>query len=207
MMFDNTIRQTKDYLLHPVAHRLPTTHPTTISLIGLLVGLAAAVALWHQAYLWGLGLWLLNRLLDGFDGTVARVNEKQSDLGGYIDIMLDFVVYAIIPIALIFGLSEPTQGDYLGLAFLLATFYVNSASWMYLSSILEKRNQGAQAQGELTTVSMPDGIIAGTETVVFYCAFIIWASNASLLFTIMGILVMITVVQRLIWAIRHINDD
>lgn len=36
----------------------------------------------------------------GIDGLVARVSGQQTDFGGYLDILCDFVVYAAIPIGL-----------------------------------------------------------------------------------------------------------
>ena len=46
----------------------------TLSACG--VCLAAGAAAWRNANGIALGLWLLNRLLDGLDGTTARVNKK-----------------------------------------------------------------------------------------------------------------------------------
>jgi hypothetical protein len=87
---------------------------------------------------------------------------------------------------------------------MLATFYVNAASWMYLSAILEKRAAGAQAQGEQTSVTMPSGIIGGTETIIFYTIFIVLNQWYVWLFGVMTILVLFTIIQRLIWAAKHL---
>jgi hypothetical protein len=87
---------------------------------------------------------------------------------------------------------------------LVASFFVNAASWMYLSAVLEQRRQGAAATGENTTVTMPPGLIAGTETVAFYTAFFVFPTYQCLLFYTMAALVMVNVVQRLIWARRQL---
>jgi phosphatidylglycerophosphate synthase len=100
-------------------------------------------------------LWLFNRVLDGLDGMVARFHARQSDFGGYLDIVLDFVVYAAIPVGLYWG--NPGATNTAALILLLSSFYVNAASWIYLSAILEKRAAGASARGELTSVTMPNG--------------------------------------------------
>lgn len=202
-MFDDFFRQLKDQIITPLARRLSKVSPTTITLITLVVGALGIVLLIQKIYWLALICWIANRILDGLDGTMARVNKQQSDLGGYIDILADFVIYAGVPIALVVG--RPSEFGYLSLAFLLATFYVNAASWMYLAAILEKRNHGASTTGELTTVTMPAGLIAGTETIVFYSIFIIWPQYLAALFVIMGVLVVITIGQRLLWAIRHLR--
>jgi hypothetical protein len=89
------------------------------------------------------------------------------------------------------------------LLFLLFTFYVNSASWMYLAAILEKRSQ--QHADRLTSIAMPAGLIGGTETIVFYTAFIFFPGVLPWLFSLMGLLVVVTIVQRLLWAVRHLT--
>jgi phosphatidylglycerophosphate synthase len=202
-MIDKVLRYPKERVLEPVALRLlQGVHPNAITIIACGVGIAAAVAVWQQAYAPALALWLLNRVLDGLDGTVARLMNKQSDFGGYLDIVLDTVVYAAIPVGLALGMS--TNAVYLALAFLLASFYINGASWMYLAALLEKRNNGATARGELTTVTMPGGLIEGTETIVFYTLFLLFPGALVPLFVVMGALVLVTAAQRVVWAVRHL---
>ncbi|MCK7481082.1 MAG: hypothetical protein M0C28_30680 [Candidatus Moduliflexus flocculans] len=60
------------------------------------------------------------------DGLLARVHQKQSDFGGYLDILMDFAIYSALPIGIV--LSAPSPDRYLALAFMLAAFYVNGAS-------------------------------------------------------------------------------
>lgn len=202
-MLDHYLRGTKDYVLAFLARPLALVHPTTVTIIALIFGIAAGLFLMQQQYLLGFTFWVINRLLDGLDGTIARATQKQSDLGGYIDIVFDFVIYAFIPISLVVGL--PSTEAFLSLSFLLASFYINSASWMYLAGILEKRKQGTTAKGELTTITMPSGLIGGTETVLFFSVFILWPQQLVSLFIVMGILVLFSAIQRLVWATRHLK--
>lgn len=199
-MFDHLLRGLKDRLLAPLAGPLRGVPPTVISLVALLMGLGSAAAGWRGAWTLGLVLWLANRILDGLDGTVARLAGTQSDFGGYVDIIVDFIVYASIPVAVARGSGD--AGVMLSAAVLEASFFVNAASWMYLSAILEKRASGAAASGELTTVTMPPGLVAGFETVVFFASFFAMPHRLPLLFSIMAALVAVNVVQRLVWARR-----
>lgn len=201
-MVDKILREPKEYALTPVANTLRSVHPTTVTLAALGVGLLAGLAIWQQAYGLGVALWTINRVLDGLDGTVARVQHKQSDLGGYIDILSDTVIYALIPIALV--LSSPSTAGWLSLAVLLSSFYLNGASWIYLAALLEKRNQGSAARGELTTITMPSGLIEGAETILFYTLFLLLPGVAVVLFWTMALLVLVTIGQRLRWAMRHL---
>ncbi|MGB7341869.1 MAG: CDP-alcohol phosphatidyltransferase family protein [Phototrophicaceae bacterium] len=203
-MLDKQMRYAKESVLNPLA-RWVGNHisPTEITLLGGLVGITAAGFAWQGWYLAGLVLWIANRILDGLDGTVARLNNKQTDLGGYIDIIVDNIVYAVVPIGL--ALSVDTSITYLALIFMLGIFYVNSASWMFLSSIMEKRAQGANKSGEMTSVTMVDGLIEGTETIIFYSLFFLLPQFMGLLFIIMGSLVIVTIVQRLHWAYHNLD--
>lgn len=200
-MFDERMRLVKDNVFQPMAQPLQTIPPWFFSVCGLIVGLGAALALWQQAYLLGFLLWFFNRVFDALDGAVARTSGAQSDFGGYLDIIIDFVVYAAIPVGLALGRME-TAVTY-SLLFLLGTFYVNGASWMYLAAILEKRSH--QPADRLTSVTMPAGLIGGTETIIFYTAFIFFPSVLAWLFGLMGLLVVVTILQRLLWAIRHLS--
>jgi phosphatidylglycerophosphate synthase len=197
-MLDHTLRSYKDGLLRPLACRLGRVSPNAITVLAMVVGLAAAGAAAQQWYGLALALWLANRVLDGLDGMVARAYARQSDFGGYLDIVLDFVVYAAVPIGLYFG--NPGGVAAAALILLLSSFYVNAASWIYLSAILEKRAAGAAASGELTTVTMPRGLVGGAETIIFYTAFLLWPGLLPWLFTAMAAMVAVGVLLRLGWA-------
>lgn len=203
-MLDHRLRGYKDRLLRPLALAWGRVSPSSVTLLALVVGLTAAVLAARQMYALALALWLLNRILDGLDGLLARVTDQQSDFGGYLDIVADFVVYAALPIGLFLG--RATAGLGVNLALLLGSFYVNAASWMYLSAILEKRQAGAGARGELTTVTMPAGLVGGAETILFYSAFLIWPGALRWLFLVMAALVRLGVFQRLWWARRRLGE-
>ena len=198
-MFDEVLRAFKDRLLHPVARMLgPGCPPTAVSLLALTAGLAAAWLAAERRYEWAVSGWLLNRVLDGLDGAVARVHGRTSDLGGYLDILCDFTVYALVPIGLVAGAPSPEA--WRALALLLASFYLNAVSWLYLSAVLERRG----ATGQLTSLLMPPGLIAGTETIVFYTVFLLFPDHMVPLFLVMAALVLIGVAQRLVWAGRRL---
>lgn len=202
-MFDEPLRALKDRLLAPLARRVgAVVHPNVVTVLACLVGLLAAAAAADRRYGAALLLWLLNRLLDGLDGSVAREGGRASDVGGYLDILLDHVVYAAVPIGLALGAG--TRGALVAALALVATFYVNAASWMYLSAVLERRGAGAAARGERTTVTMPPGLVAGTETLLLYALFLLLPTHLPALFSLMAALVLVTVAQRLAWAARHL---
>lgn len=201
-MLDLPLRPFKDRVLRPPARLLAgRVSPNAITLLALSAGAACAFLLARGAYAAGLVAWLLSRVLDGLDGLVARETGRVTDLGGYLDLLLDMVVYAAVPVALAVGRPHES-GLLLALALLLGSFYLNLGSWLYLSALLEKRGTGARARGETTSVTMPPGLIEGTETILFYSIFMLLPDALEPLFLVMAAAVGVTAVQRLGWAVR-----
>jgi phosphatidylglycerophosphate synthase len=97
-----------------------------VTLAGFGIGIAAAVAIALQAYLVGLALLLVSRLADGLDGAVARLTQP-TDRGAFLDIALDFLFYASIPLA--FALADP-GANALAAALLLAAFIGTGSSFL-----------------------------------------------------------------------------
>jgi phosphatidylglycerophosphate synthase len=77
-----------------------------VTIAGLVLGLAAAIAIALGAFAIGLFLFLLSRIADGLDGAVARATTP-TDQDGFLDIALDFFVYAAIPLA--FAVYDPSR--------------------------------------------------------------------------------------------------
>ncbi|MEN9559863.1 MAG: hypothetical protein RLZZ502_1074 [Pseudomonadota bacterium] len=163
------------------------------TLLGVLLGAGCALAAAHGQWYSALTLFLLNRLCDGIDGAVARHQHTQSDRGGYLDLMADFAVYAALPLALAHQnpiLAWPC-------AMLLASFYLNAASWMLLAALIKNHPQRL-------SLSMPGGLIEGGETILFYTLFLLFPHHLVLLMFAMAMLTVCTVGQRLWWAFNHL---
>lgn len=202
-MFDQQMRRVKDTAFAPIGRLFGRFSPLALTGVALLFGVGTAVFLFYQLYPWALLAWLLNRSFDALDGVVARQQARQSDFGGYLDTVADFLVYALVPVGL--ALGRPSAAGMILLPILLTSFYVNAASWMYLAAILEKRGAGAKARTEETTITMPAGLVGGTETILFFLAFILFPGWYPWLFGLMAALIGLTIIQRLYWAWRHIT--
>lgn len=107
-MVDERLRGLKDRLLSPLVRHLEGrgVTPLRLTLTGTLFGLAAFLTASLRWWPVALVLWLINRLFDGLDGALARRCGKGSDLGGYLDILADFLVYALLPIGIALGVSS-----------------------------------------------------------------------------------------------------
>jgi phosphatidylglycerophosphate synthase len=140
--------------------------------------------------------------LDGVDGLAARVHNKTSDWGGYLDLLMDWVIYLLVPLAFVWAM--PTTQNLWAMIFLLVSFQVNTLSWTLLSAILEKRREGDR--GRLTTMEMPTGLIEGAETVFLFSLFFLLPGYVAALFWIMGALVFFTAGQRFWWAWHNLRS-
>jgi phosphatidylglycerophosphate synthase len=170
----------------------------TVTLVGLGFGLAAALLL---ALGWSglvVALFILaSRLADGLDGAVARARGK-SDFGGYLDIVCDFVFYAAIPLAFI--LRDPSANGMAG-AFLLASFYVNAATFLGYAILAAKRGMETTSRGE-KSLYFTAGLLEGTETIAFFLLLVLWPASFVPAAWIFGALCLVTAGARVLLAAR-----
>ena len=136
----------------------------TVTIAGFAIGLAAPLALAFEAYLLALAAILLNRLADGLDGAVARVRGP-SDLGGFLDIVLDFVFYAGVPLG--FALARPDFA--LPAAFLLASFMGTASSFLAFAVFAAKLGLNTNRRGGKALYYL-GGLTEGTETIACFVA-------------------------------------
>jgi phosphatidylglycerophosphate synthase len=169
-----------------------------VTLIGLGFGLVAAAMV-------GFGLAglpvalavLASRLADGLDGAVARARGK-SDFGGYLDIVCDFAFYGAIPLA--FVLRDPVGNGVAG-AFLLASFYVNGATFLGYAILAARRGMETASRGE-KSLYFTAGLLEGTETILFFLIIVLWPAVFVPAAWIFGALCLITAAARVLLAVR-----
>ena len=163
-----------------------------VTLAGLLLGLGAALAIFFAQWALALVLVLASRLADGLDGAVARATQL-SDFGGYFDIIADFTFYAAVPLAFILG--DPAGNGAAG-AFLLASFYVNAASFLGFAALAEKRGLRSERQGR-KSLYFSEGLLEGTETIAFFCLLCLWPAGFAPMAWGFGALCLLTAALRL----------
>ena len=74
----------------PLARRCPLS-PNAVSLLALAINLAAATLLWRRYFIVAIVLLIIGGLADAFDGIVARVQDKASRYGDFLDHTADRV--------------------------------------------------------------------------------------------------------------------
>ncbi len=154
----------------------------TVTITGFLLGLAAALAIILDAFAWGFILIGASRVCDGLDGAVARATEK-TDFGGFLDIVLDFAFYGLIPFAFIF--ADPYENGAAG-GLLLLSFYINGASFLAYSVMAEKRGLSTEVRGA-KSLYFTTGLAEATETIAVFLAFCLfpqWFSEIAIAFAL-----------------------
>ena len=164
------------------------------------MGLLAAAAIAAQWYLVGLALLLVSRLGDGLDGAVASITGK-TDLGGFLDIVLDFVFYGAIPLG--FVLADPAANAVAGAA-LIFSFYVNGGSFLAYAVMAEKRGLKTEERGE-KSLFFTTGLAEATETIAFFVAFCLFPAWFSVLAGIFAVLCLYTATSRILLAARALD--
>ena len=170
-MFDARIRPLINPPLDVVARRLAAMGigADQITIVGAVLGGAAAFAIAGGVELIGLAMFLTGRVLDGLDGAVARQSQP-TNRGGFLDIALDFVVYAAIPVA--FAVRDP-GANALAAACLLAGFLVNGTAFLAFAVMAERLKMETKAQGQKSLYYL-SGIAEGGETILVFAAFCLW---------------------------------
>ena len=170
-MFDGIGRKALDPLLEKLGAILARRGITanSITAAGFVIGAAAAFAIWQQAFLTGAALIILSRFCDGLDGVVARANGS-TDFGGYLDIVLDFAFYGMIPFA--FALSDPPVNA-VPAAALLLSFYVNGSSFLAFAILAAKNGEETEARGK-KSIFFTTGLAEASETLAVFLAACLW---------------------------------
>ena len=130
---------------------------------GFAVGLLAVPLIASGHPRWALLAMALNRLADGLDGTLARLTAP-TDRGAFLDITLDFLFYASIPLA--FALASPAANG-LAAAVLLFAFMGTASSFLAFAVLAARRG--------LTSTAYPrkgfyylGGLTEATETLTVF---------------------------------------
>jgi phosphatidylglycerophosphate synthase len=163
-----------------------------VTFAAFAVGIAAAAAIATQHYLTGLVLLLASRLGDGVDGALAR-QTAATDRGSFLDITLDFLFYAAIPLA--FAIADPAANA-LPAAVLLAAFIGTATTFLAFAALAAQRG--------LKSVAYPDkglyylgGLTEATETIACFALMCLWPALFALWAYGFALLCGLTIVMRL----------
>jgi phosphatidylglycerophosphate synthase len=177
-------------------------HADQVTWAGFVLGLSALplIALGHAQ--WAIPCIMLNRLADGLDGAMAR-HTRPTDGGAFLDISLDFIFYASVPLA--FALADPTRNG-LPSAILIYSFVGTGCTFLAFAALAAKR--------DITSTAYPGkgfyylgGLTESTETIavfVLMCVAPEWFS--ALAYAFAG-LCALTTVTRIVVGVKLLKTD
>ncbi|MDA8027338.1 MAG: CDP-alcohol phosphatidyltransferase family protein [Actinomycetota bacterium] len=203
-MIDNRARK----VLNPLLERAVTplfrmgVKANAITTIGFGFGLASIVSISMRHNLLALALWLANRLFDGIDGVLAR-KSTPTDLGGFLDIVFDFVIYGGLLVGIAFGYPNLRLESII----LLGTYYVSGTALLALSSITERRAriQNVASERSSKAIRFIGGLAEGGETIIFYVVVMALPQYASIAIGIFIAMVAITAFQRIAMGVERLS--
>lgn len=174
--------------------------PDTVTFIGFVVGIAAVPAVALGFPLVGLLFLTLNRIADGVDGELARL-DSPTDAGGFLDITLDFIFYAVFPLG--FAIADPEQNA-LACAVLIASFVGTGASFLAFATLADKHSV-VSPDFEYKSLYYLNGLAEGTETIICFALMCLFASHFSLIAWVFSVICLITAANRVIFGYRTLR--
>lgn len=197
-MFDAKLRPYIDPALNRVGRSLASAGigANAVTFIGMATGLIGALAIAQGYMLTGLVLVIVNRLLDGLDGAVARATQL-TDFGGYLDIVADFVFYIAVPV----GFAFAAPANLVPAVVLLASFALTGISFLAFATIAAKRGLKTTAHGA-KSFFYNTGIAEGAETIVAFVAMCALPQHFTPIAFGYAALCFLTVIQRSVVAAR-----
>lgn len=195
-MLDRHLHPRLKPLLNACAVRLdrPGISADGVTLLGFAVGVLALPLLAAGWYYAALAAIVVNRLLDGLDGALAR-RRGLSDAGGFLDIALDFLFYALVPFGFI--LADPLHNAVAG-GWLLFAFIGTGSSFLAFAALAAKHQIDNPGYAHKSLYYL-GGLTEGTETIALFvlgCLFPQWFAWMAWLF---GALCWLTTFNR-IWG-------
>ena len=200
-MFDRQIQKYTQKPLQYIAKLfLKFISPNHMTLIGFSFGVLMCLFIIIDQYLMAIIFLFLNRLADGLDGTMARL-QTPTPLGGYLDIVLDFLIYS--GFVLSFGVTE--QNNTLTSMILLFCYIGTGSTFLAKAAILPSLTNQNLNEEIPKSFHYAVGLVEGTETIVFMVLCLLFPNLFIYFSFIFIILCLITIVFRIIVCYKELS--
>jgi len=166
-----------------------------VTVLGFAFGCGAWAALAFREYYLALGFIAANRVADGLDGAIAR-RRGPTDLGGYLDILLDFFFYAGVPF--FFALGRPEFA--LPAAFLVFSFVGTGSSFLAFAAVAARRGITTDLRGKKAIYYL-GGLTEGAETVAVFVLICLFPDQFAWFAWVFGGLCWVTTATRVAVAV------
>ena len=195
-MFDAALRPHLDRVVDPVGRWFAARgiSASMVTVVGFALGLAAVLAVVMGTMLAAFVLILLNRLCDGLDGAIARATAP-TDFGGFLDIVFDFIFYAMIPFG--FALYDPANA--LAACFLIVSFFGTAVSFLAFAVMAQRRGLSSRDRG-VKSLYYLGGLTEGGETIILLLAMTVTPQWFVYYAYVFGALCWVTAASRILEA-------
>ena len=184
---------------------VPWVTPDRLTLAGLILGVASAAFAASQLWAVALVAWLVSRLCDGLDGSLARTRRaansgtRQSEAGGFLDIVADFIVYGATVFGVAMGAAAEFGAPWWPFLLVLLAYYVNGAAFLAFSSIAERTDRQIDDGRSLSFLGR---IAGGTETIFVHSLWLIAPALAWQIAIVWAVFVAVSATQRVVVGYR-----
>ncbi len=185
-MFDGKFRAPVDRAVVPIGNALRRTKltPDHLTVVGLLVGVGAAVAIGAGQLRLGLLLVILAALPDLFDGALAKASDSASQRGAFFDSTVDRITDALLMGGIAWHFAS-TESPHLT----LLPFAVASVAGLISYQRAKAESLGLDAKG---------GLMERAERIVLICLGLLFDVLLVPILWIMLVLTSITAIQRFV---------
>jgi phosphatidylglycerophosphate synthase len=174
--------------------------PNQVTVAGFFIALAAATAVASGHNLAALSIWWLSRLLDGTDGIYARESGQVSDLGGFLDIVLDMAGYGAMVLGFAFRYPEHS-----GLWQVILFLYILCITGALALGGME-RTRGL-GRPDNRTLRLATGVAEGGETGIAYSMFLLFPAHIGIFAGLWVAVLVLSVVARAMLAVHILESD
>lgn len=190
-MFDGSFRKPIERAIRPVGQALRKTGltPDHLTIVGLLIGVGAAVAIGSGRLRLGLVLVIFAALPDLLDGALAKASDSASQRGAYFDSTVDRVTDALLlgGVAYFLAGQDPPELSVLPFAVMAA------------SSLISYQRAKAESLG----LDAKGGLMERAERVVLLCLGLVWDRLLVPVMWVMLALTVLTAIQRFVKVWRQ----
>ncbi|WP_395710398.1 CDP-alcohol phosphatidyltransferase family protein [Reyranella sp.] len=198
-MFDPLLRRLVDPPLDRTGAWLAArgASANALTLGGLAIGLLSVPLVAYGSYGAALLAIVINRVVDGLDGAVARHRGVQP-FGGYLDIVCDMAFYAAVPV----GFALADQHNAVWASVLLASFICTASSFLARAVLAQQRGEVDDGKRGRKSFFFSAGIIEGSETILAFVLFCLFPSAFPWLAATLALLCFWTAAARVVDGFR-----
>lgn len=203
-MFDQTLNK----ILKPPLKRVASgligigLRADHITWAGFLVGMSAVPLIAFGFYQWAILSIMINRLADGLDGAMARLT-RPTELGAFLDISLDFLFYASIPLS--FVLADASDNGLAG-ALLIYCFIGTGCTFLAFAALAAKRGEHNAAYPDKGIYYL-GGLTESTETIFVFVLMCLWPQHFSVIAYCFAALCALTTITRICAGIAVFKSE